>query len=164
MNEQEMIWQLLETVPDPEIPVLSVLDLGIVRSINVIVPQETVKISITPTYSGCPAMDVIGSQIKWAMLQKGYRNVSIEMQLSPPWTTEWITDNGKQKMKAFGIAPPLKRADNDGLELFANAPNVPCPLCNSINTSRISEFGSTACKSIYRCNDCNEPFDHFKCH
>lgn len=164
MNEEQDIWNLLDTVHDPEVPVLTVRDLGIVREVHSIVPSKSVEITVTPTYSGCPAMDVIGMNIRMALLQKGYKDIQIKMVLSPAWTTDWMTEKGKQKLKAYGISPPGQRNKKNEINLFAEPETVQCPLCNSYNTSMISEFGSTSCKSLYRCNDCNEPFDHFKCH
>ncbi len=163
MSEEQDIWNILETVHDPEVPVLTVHDLGIVREVHALVPSHTVEITVTPTYSGCPAMDVIGMNIRMALLQKGYRDIRIKTVLSPPWTTDWMSEKGKQKLKAYGIAPPghLKPT---GINLFEENETVQCPQCSSYNTTMISEFGSTSCKSLFRCNDCNEPFDHFKCH
>lgn len=162
MNKEQEIWSLLETIPDPEVPVLSVIDLGIIRDVKVI--NGAAELTITPTYSGCPAMDVISMTIRMALLQKGYKDIKIKTVLSPAWTTDWMTEHGKQKLKAYGIAPPYGSKNNNEINLFAEPENVQCPLCNSYNTTMISEFGSTACKSLYRCNDCGEPFDHFKCH
>ena len=149
------IWALLEEVTDPEIPVLSVLDLGIVRDVNIY--GDEVEVIITPTYSGCPAMDMITINIKMALLEKGYKNVKVTSVLSPAWTTDWMTDEGKRKLNEYGIAPPqLSQHSEDAL--------IQCPQCNSFNTKLISQFGSTACKALFQCNDCKEPFDHFKCH
>lgn len=164
MSEEQDIWNILETVHDPEVPVLTVHDLGIVREVRPLIPSQSVEITVTPTYSGCPAMDVIGMKIRMALLQKGYKHIQIKMVLSPAWTTDWMTEKGKQKLKAYGIAPPGQRNKLNAINLFEEKENVQCPQCNSCNTTMISEFGSTSCKSLYRCNDCNEPFDHFKCH
>ena len=149
------IWKIIEQVTDPEVPVLTITDLGIVR--NVKLNGDEVEVIITPTYTGCPAMDMIGMNIKLALLENGYTNVKITSVLSPAWTTDWMSDAGKRKLKEYGIAAPDKKFDipTDGVE---------CPLCNSTNTKLISEFGSTACKSLYQCKDCKEPFDYFKCH
>lgn len=157
----DAIWQLLGTVPDPEVPVLSVIDLGIVR--NVETENDKVIITITPTYSGCPAMDMISMNIRLALLEKGYKAIEIRSILSPAWTTDWMTEAGRQKLKAYGIAPPHAKQQVCDEELFAEEA-VQCPHCNSYHTRRISEFGSTACKSLYQCLDCKEPFDYFKCH
>ncbi|MBL7697068.1 MAG: phenylacetate-CoA oxygenase subunit PaaJ [Chitinophagaceae bacterium] len=164
MNEENKILSILQSVPDPEIPVLSVIDLGIVRSINIVNTGKKVEITVTPTYSGCPAMDVITINIRMALLKSGYKEIVISKALAPAWTTDWMTETGKQKLKAYGIAPPAAHRQSDPSAMFAEQPAVQCPQCNSFNTTIISEFGSTACKALYRCNDCGEPFDHFKCH
>ncbi|HVK49513.1 MAG TPA: 1,2-phenylacetyl-CoA epoxidase subunit PaaD [Pseudobacter sp.] len=156
------VWDLLEEVTDPEVPVLSILDLGIVRDVKV--DNDKVNIVITPTYSGCPAMDVISMSIRMQLLSHGYKEINISMVLSPAWTTDWMTEAGKQKLKAYGIAPPNHSQQVCKTELFADAEAVQCPHCDSWNTRRLSEFGSTACKSLFQCNDCHEPFDYFKCH
>jgi len=156
------VWDLLEAVTDPEVPVLSILDLGIVRDVKV--NNSTVDIVITPTYSGCPAMDVISMSIRMQLLSNGYKQVNISQVLSPAWTTDWMTEAGKAKLKAYGIAPPNPTQSVCNMELFAEDEAVQCPHCNSWNTRRLSEFGSTACKSLFQCNDCHEPFDYFKCH
>ena len=158
---ESAIWQLLREVKDPEVPVLSVLDLGIVR--DVIINGDKVEIIITPTYSGCPAMDVIAMDIRLKLIEKGHRNISVRQQLSPAWTTDWMTEEGKEKLKAFGIAPPMPRQQFCDDEMF-RLEAVECPHCNSFHTEVISQFGSTACKALYRCLDCREAFDYFKCH
>ncbi|MGH2646401.1 MAG: 1,2-phenylacetyl-CoA epoxidase subunit PaaD [Ginsengibacter sp.] len=153
------IWKLMEEVYDPEIPVLSVVDLGIVRDIKV--NQNAIEVFITPTYSGCPAMDVISMNIRLILLENGFKKINIIQQLSPAWTTDWMTESGKEKLKVYGIAPPVgKSFDKKYLENL----KIECPLCHSTNTKLISEFGSTACKALFQCNDCLEPFDYFKCH
>ena len=164
MVERDKILSQLESIPDPEVPVLTISDLGIIRNINIISAGKSVEIMITPTYSGCPAMDTISMNIRMALLRSGYKDVLITKVLSPAWTTEWMTENGRQKLKAYGIAPPGKLQQNDPSVLFAEPTSVQCPQCNSYNTKLVSEFGSTACKALYQCNDCKEPFDHFKCH
>lgn len=159
MVTKEKILSLLETVVDPEVPVLSIIDLGIVREINI--DCDNIEIFITPTYSGCPAMDVISIDIRLALLQNDFKKVKIIQQLSPAWTTDWMTENGKEKLTAYGIAPPVgKSFDKKYLEEL----EVECPLCCSLNTKLVSHFGSTSCKALYQCNDCKEPFDYFKCH
>ena len=140
------IWAVLKEVPDPEIPAVSVLDLGIVRSV------EEDRVTITPTYSGCPATDFIEQSIREALDAAGYREIAIETRLAPAWTTDWISAEGKAKLHAYGIAPP---------DL---AKTATCPQCGSADTEEISRFGSTPCKSQWRCKDCLEPFDRFKCH
>ena len=158
---EQKIWKLLEEVNDPEVPVLSVLDLGIVRSVKV--EDDQVNIIITPTYSGCPAMDVISMDIRLKLMEKGYRNVTIRQQLSPAWTTDWMSEEGKRKLTAYGIAPPNPKQQFCNEEMFRQEA-VACPRCQSYHTELVSQFGSTACKAMYRCLDCREAFDYFKCH
>jgi len=160
--EEQKIREILETVSDPEVPVLSVLDLGIVRNIKI--NDDTIEVVITPTYSGCPAMDMIAVNIKLALLEKGYKKISVTTSLSPAWTTDWMTEPGKEKLKAYGIAPPNPTQIVCDTKLFAEAEAIQCPLCNSYHTKLISQFGSTPCKALYQCLDCREPFDYFKCH
>lgn len=152
---KEKIRQLLSTVTDPEVPVLTIMDLGILRDVKV--DGEQIEVIITPTYTGCPAMDMISMNIKLALIEHGYTHIKITTVLSPAWTTDWMSDEGKRKLKEYGIAAPDKKFSipKDGVE---------CPLCNSTTTRLVSEFGSTACKALYQCNDCKEPFDYFKCH
>lgn len=150
------IWNILETVCDPEVPVLTITDLGIVRDVKII--DELIEIIITPTYTGCPAMDMIAMNIRLALIENGYSNIKITSVLSPAWTTDWMTEIGKLKLKEYGIAPPKGNANT-----YIEA-GIECPQCHSTNTSIISEFGSSACKSLFKCNDCKEPFDYFKCH
>jgi ring-1,2-phenylacetyl-CoA epoxidase subunit PaaD len=152
---------LLEQVTDPEVPVLSVIDLGIVRDVKI--NDDQVEVTITPTYSGCPAMDVISITIRMLLLEQGFKNIVIKQVLSPAWTTDWMSEAGKQKLSAYGIAPPNPAQQVCNTSLFAEEA-IACPQCGSFHTRRISEFGSTACKSLYQCNDCHEPFDYFKCH
>ena len=147
---------------DPEVPVLSVLDLGIVRDIEI--ENEKVAVTITPTYTGCPAMDVISMQIRMELLAAGVKDVEIKQVLSPAWTTDWMSDRGKQRLKEYGIAPPLPRQQVCSPARFAAEEAIQCPHCSSYHTHRVSEFGSTACKALYQCDDCMEPFDYFKCH
>ena len=154
-------WKILEEVYDPEVPVLTVLDLGVVR--NITTDNEAITVIITPTYTGCPAMDMIAMNIKMALQQHGFTDVNIKTQLSPAWTTEWMSEAGKQKLKAYGIAPPKLMRAITSLRNFEEE-TVNCPRCNSSNTVLISQYGSTACKALYKCEDCKEPFDYFKCH
>ncbi len=163
---EEQVWEILENISDPEIPVLSIVDLGIVRDV-LIFPSPLVEkalgveVTITPTYSGCPAMDVISMDIRMNLLANGIKNIKINQQLSPAWTTDWMTEKGKEKLQSYGIAAPVgKSYDKQFLENL----KVECPQCNSKNTKQLSEFGSTSCKALYQCNDCKEPFDYFKCH
>ena len=160
--QEQKIWSILETVTDPEVPVLTITDLGIVRGVNV--HDREIEIVITPTYSGCPAMDMIAMNIRVALAAEGYTNIIVRSVLFPVWTTDWMTENGKKKLMEYGIAPPNPKQQVCASELFAAEEMVPCPLCKSHRTHRISEFGSTACKSLYQCDDCKEPFDYFKCH
>ncbi|HEY8687890.1 MAG TPA: 1,2-phenylacetyl-CoA epoxidase subunit PaaD [Chitinophagaceae bacterium] len=152
-------WEILKQITDPEIPVLSIIDLGIVRDIHA--DENNTEIFITPTYSGCPAMDVISMNIRMALLQNGFTNIKITQQLSPAWTTDWMTEEGKEKLKSYGIAPPVGKAID---EKYLQELKVECPQCHSKNTILLSQFGSTACKALYQCQDCKEPFDYFKCH
>ncbi len=158
----DKVWDLLKSIQDPEVPVLSVLDLGIVR--NVLLHEDNVEVIITPTYSGCPAMDVISMNIKATLQENDFKNVKITTALSPAWTTDWMSEEGKQKLKEYGIAPPNPKQQVCNNDLFAPHEAVQCPHCNSYHTHRISEFGSTACKALFQCDDCKEPFDYFKCH
>jgi ring-1,2-phenylacetyl-CoA epoxidase subunit PaaD len=147
-DEKEVIWSVLAEVPDPEIPAVSLVDLGIVREVH---PTHVV---LTPTYTGCPATLVIETMVRVALDQAGFGDVRIETTLSPPWTTDWITEEGRAKLRAYGIAPPVP----------AGSLAVECPQCGSAATEEISRFGSTPCKAQWRCRDCLEPFDLFKCH
>ena len=160
---EERIWQLLEEVSDPEVPVLSILDLGIVRGVRL--SGDEVHVTITPTYSGCPAMNTIATDIRLRLLAEGITKLHIHNQLSPAWTTDWMSQAGREKLEAYGIAPPVDgTATGHLLNLFGEDTAVRCPLCKSSNTHLISQFGSTACKALYQCDDCLEPFDYFKCH
>lgn len=156
----ETIWNILKNVADPEIPVLTVVDMGVVREVEV--KDQKIIVSITPTYSGCPAMNEIESNIRWALEEAGYNKVEIKTLISPPWTTDWMTDEGKAKLQEYGIAPP-EGSSADKSVLFGEAKKVMCPRCKSRNTTMVSQFGSTACKALYKCEDCKEPFDYFKC-
>jgi len=149
-NKEKQIWGWLADVPDPEIPIVSVVDLGMIRNVNV--ANDAVEIEVSPTYSGCPATEVIESSILAKLNDEGLAAVSIRRVLSPPWTTDWISEEGQKKLRAYGIAPPERR----------DRP-IACPRCESDNTELVSEFGSTACKASYRCLDCLEPFEYFKC-
>jgi len=156
--DQKLI-PILEQVCDPEIPVLSILEMGVVRS--AIINEKKVKVEITPTYSGCPAMDVIGDEIEKVLVEAGYLP-EIELILTPAWTTDWITTKGRKALEEYGIAAPLN-ADADKEALLGNKKIVKCTNCGSINTRLVSQFGSTACKAQFKCEDCQEPFDYFKC-
>lgn len=150
---------ILESVPDPEIPVLTILDLGMIREAEEMDGEIYIKLS--PTYSGCPATDVIGDDIKTAFKKKNLI-ANIEFVISPPWSTDWITEEGKVKMREYGIAPPLSESA-DKQALLEGKKIVPCTLCRSTNTHLVSQFGSTPCKALFKCDDCQEPFDYFKC-
>jgi ring-1,2-phenylacetyl-CoA epoxidase subunit PaaD len=154
----EQIISILSEVRDPEIPVLSISELGILRSVEM--TDNKVSICITPTYSGCPAMETIQEDIHSELAKHGITQVEITQSLSPAWTTEWMTDSGKKKLLEFGIAPPTPH----GCSQNGNDHPAYCPHCHSRNLELISRFGSTACKALYRCLDCQEPFDYFKCH
>lgn len=158
------IWKWLADVTDPEVPALTILDLGIVRNVQVLGSDanQEVRITITPTYSGCPAMDVIAMNIRMTLAGHGIAKLVIEPQLSPAWTTDWMTEDGKRKLKEYGIAPPNRKAFVP-LGLFEDEA-VACPRCDSIETELVSNFGATSCKALYKCLSCKEPFEHFKCH
>jgi ring-1,2-phenylacetyl-CoA epoxidase subunit PaaD len=152
-------WDAAATVVDPEIPVLTIADLGVLR--DVAVNDGQVEIAITPTYSGCPAMNMIGLEIELALAREGIHQAKIRTVLSPAWTTDWMSDDGRRKLRDYGIAPP--QAASSRRALFG-AQQVACPQCGSGETEVLSEFGSTSCKALWRCRSCREPFDYFKCH
>lgn len=159
--DQVLAW--LDEVSDPEIPVISVVDLGIVRAVAW--DGDECVVTITPTYSGCPAMQVIAESVTRELKKRGIARVRIVHQLSPAWTTDWMSDAGKAALKGYGIAPPAQQAiDISGLRSRAPGPEVACPRCGSRHTQLTSQFGSTPCKALYKCLDCREPFDYFKCH
>ena len=161
MSAKDKIWNLLAAIPDPEIPVLSIHDLGIVRDINEIEGQ--IVVTITPTYSGCPAMNQFEADIVTTLNKYGYDKVSIVTTYDPPWTTDWLSEEAKKKLQDYGIAPPEQKTTDKNALLVDDRKSVTCPQCKSTNSKMISQFGSTACKSLYQCNDCMEPFDYFKC-
>ena len=153
------IWSLLSQIPDPEIPVLTITDLGMVRSVT---PQdEGWAIGFTPTYSGCPAMNMIALEIELALEREGIHRPKVRTVLSPAWTTDWMSEDGRRKLKEYGIAPPQPGSSRRAL--FGEQ-QVACPQCGSGDTELLSEFGSTSCKALWRCKSCREPFDYFKCH
>ncbi len=167
--QEKQIWKILHEVLDPEVPVLSVIDLGIIRKIEIYdavqkPPFGGLGVFITPTYSGCPAMDVIRMNIRLALIENGFKNIKIKTVLSPAWTTDWMTEEGKRKLKEYGIAPPNAQQQVCTPDVFQKEEAVQCPQCNSYRTKLVSSFGSTACKALYVCEDCREPFDYFKCH
>jgi ring-1,2-phenylacetyl-CoA epoxidase subunit PaaD len=157
-DTNKKIYDIVNSVCDPEVPVLTIADLGIVRDIKI--NDTGIEVMITPTYTGCPAMDMIAMNIRLALVEQGFKNIKITSVLSPAWTTDWMSEAGKQKLKEYGIAPPQYRSDGDRQTDIA----IECPQCHSHNTRMLSEFGSTACKALYQCYDCKEPFDYFKCH
>lgn len=159
MVTKEQVYNWLEEVSDPEIPVLSVIDLGVVRDAQLI--EGEWLITITPTYSGCPAMKTMEEDILSKLKEKGINSARVELVLAPAWSTDWLSVNGRIKLREYGIAPPEHEVDKS--VLFAEPTVVPCPKCHSRNTRMVSQFGSTACKALYQCNDCQEPYDYFKC-
>lgn len=154
------VWEVLGGVRDPEIPVLSIVDLGVVRYVRW-TDSDGLCVGITPTYSGCPATEVIRESVKHALLQAGFADAVIESVLFPPWTSDWLSERGRAKLASFGIAPPVGSAASS--RELSGSPRVACPRCGSEAVELVSEFASTACKAHYRCRDCLEPFDYFKC-
>ena len=171
---EQQVWSVLSGVPDPEIPVISIVDLGIVREVRWDEGREPphLVVTVTPTYSGCPATEVIAQSIRDALDAQGFGEAEVETRLAPAWTTDWLSDEGRRKLNDYGIAPPVGRSSPSEHVIdisrlrrrHAAAPTVACPRCGSTHTEVISEFGSTPCKSLYRCTACREPFDYFKCH
>lgn len=159
-HNKEHILSLISEIPDPEIPVITIAELGVIR--DVIVDGDNVEIKITPTYSGCPAMKRMEDDIRSVLKSNGVENLKITTVYSPPWTTDWIPEKAKEKLRAYGIAPPEKTTE-DKSWLTGKSKVILCPRCRSKNTKLISQFGSTACKALYQCQDCLEPFDYFKC-
>lgn len=155
----EQIWHVLKDVMDPEVPVISVVDLGIVR--DVCDDDGALEVVITPTYSGCPATQQIENDIRAALDGADFNDAKLETRLAPAWTSDWINEKGRAALKDFGIAPPVGKVSKRAL--FADQMPVPCPHCDSNDTSVTSEFGSTACKALWKCHGCGEPFDYFKC-
>ena len=153
-------WDAAASVCDPEIPVLTIADLGVLREVSV-GADASVEVAITPTYSGCPAMHMIALEVATALARAGIANVRVRTVLSPAWTTDWLSDAGRRKLREYGIAPP---AQAGGRAALFGEDAVACPHCGSSDTERLAEFGSTACKALWRCRTCREPFDHFKCH
>ena len=161
------VWDWLSHVPDPEIQVISLTDLGIIRDVDW--DDDTLVVTVTPTYSGCPATAIINLDIEKALHERGIEKLRLERRLSPPWTTDWISAEGRDKLRAYGIAPPIVGTAGDGrligrVKRMGGVPlAIACPRCGSTQTSKVSQFGSTPCKASYRCDDCLEPFDYFKC-
>ncbi len=160
MSTVAEIEELLEEVKDPEIPVISIRELGVLRGVEV--KDGNVEVTISPTYSGCPALDLMKFDVEKALRQAGIARFSVKQVLSPAWTTDWISESGKQKLRDYGIAPPPHSADIRALK--GKTPATACPQCGSTDTELLSQFGSTPCKALYRCKACKEPFDLFKCH
>jgi len=156
---RQRAWDAAARVVDPEIPVLTIADLGVLREVTV--SDGLVEVTITPTYSGCPAMNMIALEIEFALERAGFPNSKIRTVLSPAWTTDWMSENGRRKLREYGIAPP--QAAGSRRALFG-VERITCPQCGSDDTEVLSEFGSTACKALWRCRSCREPFDYFKCH
>jgi ring-1,2-phenylacetyl-CoA epoxidase subunit PaaD len=152
-------WNAAAGVVDPEIPVLTIADLGVLREVEV--RNGRVEVAVTPTYSGCPAMNMIAVEVALALENAGFREPNVRTVLSPAWTTDWMSEEGRRKLAAYGIAPPQKVSSRRAL---FGLQQVQCPQCGSDDTELLSEFGSTACKALWRCRSCREPFDHFKCH
>ncbi len=158
---KEQIWEFLSNIPDPEIPVISIEELGVLREIEIL--NNKVVVTITPTYTGCPAMKMFEDEIKKALYAKGINHAEIKTVYSPAWTTDWMSEKAKEKLQKYGIAPPVNGTQDKGV-LFKSGPKmVECPKCYSKNTTLKNQFGSTACKALYQCKDCLEPFDYFKC-
>ena len=156
---RQRAWQVAANVVDPEIPVLTIADLGVLREVTV--SDGHVEVAITPTYSGCPAMNMIGLEIELALDRAGFHNSKVRTVLSPAWTTDWMSEAGRRKLREYGIAPP--QGPSSRRALFG-VQQVACPQCGSEDTEVLSEFGSTSCKALWRCKSCREPFDYFKCH
>lgn len=159
---KEEIFNILQEVKDPEIPVIDCIELGIIRDVTI--DEKSITVDITPTYSGCPAMKEIENDVKETLLRHGFTDVVVNLIFSPAWTTDWITESGKEKLKKYGIAPPGKVTENALIPFPKKKPNVQCPYCDSKNTALRSEFSSTACKALHYCNACHQPFEEFKSH
>ncbi|RBO92180.1 1,2-phenylacetyl-CoA epoxidase subunit PaaD [Pseudochrobactrum asaccharolyticum] len=163
----DQIWGWLAEVPDPEIPVISLTDLGIIR--DVAWQEDELVVTVTPTYSGCPATNIINLDIETALRSKGIEQLRLERRISPAWTTDWLSEEGREKLRAYGITPPVDGTAANGVlldrarSLSGGNITIACPRCSSTHTEKISQFGSTPCKASYRCKDCLEPFDYFKC-
>jgi ring-1,2-phenylacetyl-CoA epoxidase subunit PaaD len=161
MHTKENILSLLSEIPDPEIPVISIVDLGVVRDITVI-DTKSIEVTLTPTYSGCPAMKQMEDDVTRKLSEAGFEKIKLVTAYHPPWTTDWLSEETKLKLQEYGIAPP-EESTTDKSFLTGKTKTVTCPRCKSRNSTMVSQFGSTACKALYRCKDCLEPFDYFKC-
>ncbi|MBI2269562.1 MAG: phenylacetate-CoA oxygenase subunit PaaJ [Bacteroidetes bacterium] len=160
INKEE-IWNCLSQIPDPDIPVISITDLGLVRDVKI--NKDKVTVSVTPSYSGCPAMQLFKADILSALKTKGLNEVEVKTVYSPPWTTDWISETAKEKMRKHGIAPPEKVSSEKSVLFLESKKEINCPWCNSKDTKRTSQFGSTPCKALWFCNSCHQPFEYFKC-
>jgi len=160
LPNEDMVWEILNKIPDPEIPVISIVELGVVRDLTI--SNDSILVVITPTYTGCPATQFFENDITAAMKKEGFSDVNIKYQYNPAWTTDWLNEESREKLRVYGIAPPDGQSTDKNF-LLGKDPQVGCPQCKSKNTKMISQFGSTACKSLYQCNDCLETFDYFKC-
>jgi len=161
VSEKEYVWELLGKIPDPDIPVLSIVELGLIREVEIVSNKE-VNIILTPSYSGCPAMTVFKEDITAALEMHGFSKVNLKISLSPAWTTDWLSEEARRKLKNYGIAPPEN--ENNREMLFTRQVNVTCPRCSNNETEMISRFSSTPCKALWYCNRCEQPFEYFKCH
>ncbi|HKK24959.1 MAG TPA: 1,2-phenylacetyl-CoA epoxidase subunit PaaD [Gracilimonas sp.] len=164
LHTEERIWEYLQEITDPEIPVLNIVEMGIARKVEVS-KDGHVLVKITPTYSGCPAMNAIEKLANEKLEERGIQHYTVKLDFAETWTTDWMTEEAKSKLKDYGIAPPGKteNEEDDFLKSLSTTKVVPCPFCDSFETELVSQFGSTACKSQYYCNDCEQPFEHFKC-
>lgn len=162
LNEAE-IWKLLGTIPDPDIPVISITDLGLIKQVEV-KEEGNIIVTITPSYSGCPAIGVFKDEIQQVLMKSGAKHVEIKVSYSPAWTTDWLSENTREKLKQYGIAPPEKSCDTVTRLFSDSMKKIACPHCMQNNTQLLSQFGSTPCKSIWYCNTCSQPFEYFKCH
>lgn len=159
-KQERDVWRILADVPDPEIPVLNVVDLGLIRYVQV-AGEGQVSVGVSPTYTGCPATEVIAASIRSRLEAEGYREPKVESVLAPAWTSDWLTENARAKLEEYGIAPPAHAVSHP--KHLWREPDVACPRCSSTQTSKVSEFASTPCKALYRCSSCLEPFEYFKC-
>lgn len=163
---EKLVWSWLNEIPDPEIPVLNIVELGMIRYVEIKNLEQnrilSIAVGITPTYSACPAVDLIKLQVHMKLASYGIQEIDIFEMLTPAWTTDWMSDTAREKLRKYGIAPPNRKSINS-LALFEED-TVPCPKCNSNHTKKIAAFGATSCKALFQCEDCKEPFEHFKCH
>ncbi len=160
MLSKENIYSLLNEIPDPEIPVISIVELGVIREIQA--NGKEIRVKITPTYSGCPAMKQMEDDVRKKLVEAGFEKINIETVFNPAWTTDWLSREAKEKLQHYGIAPP-EESTTDKSFLLGKTKNITCPRCKSTDTVMVSQFGSTACKALYKCNECLEAFDYFKC-